>query len=137
MYFVGIYKLSTFWQFNVGIFKCFAVGFPSLCLGMSLVYADTTNAYFVSLECTTILWMYFCIVTLWDGFEATMHCNDYWLYHLRWLLKWAKVWLRSDNQLVLPTRGGYSLGIALFRPTTYQYIINIGYMKMTNSSLLK
>ena len=46
------------------LFFCFchmdknAVGFPSLCLGMSMVYANALNAHFVALECTSILWMY-------------------------------------------------------------------------------
>jgi hypothetical protein len=65
-----------------------AIGFPSLCLGMSSVYSSAINTSLVALECISKK-LYVCLV-LWL-YELALRLNDiamnYWLYLLRWLLK--------------------------------------------------
>ena len=53
-----------------------AIGFSSLCLGMSSVYAFAINAFLVALKCISIFVCMFCIMALWNCLEAKPHCNE-------------------------------------------------------------
>lgn len=68
-----IYKISWYKKLHK-VFSVYApVGFPSLCLEMSMLDNSAISAILVVLECICTLCMF---VESWDCFEAKLHCNE-------------------------------------------------------------